>query len=93
MNNVFDKQSTAVTLLIYGIRGSNPPRYAVYDCVDVAQARNRIEARHADYDFLGQEVMFGKEEAKSISAAFNKAMSIYPDLLKKYPLPGSLRAS
>lgn len=83
---MFAERSTAVTILIYGIKGSSPTRYAVYDVSDTAQARNRLEERHPEYVFLGQEVMFGKEEAKTMSVAINKAMSIYPDLLKKYPM-------
>jgi len=89
---MFDKYTNTVTLIIFGIRGSNPPRYMVYDAHDPAAARKRIEEKHDDYQYLGQEVMFGKEEAKQMSSIINKAMLVYPDLLRKYPMPAETTA-
>lgn len=95
---MFEKHNSTVTLLIFGVKNSNPPRYAVYDTHNPPEARTRIELKHPEYVFLGEEVMFGKEEAKIMSASINKAMNVYPELLRKYPFkaaeatPGSALA-
>lgn len=77
--------SSSVTMLVYGIRGSNPPRYALYDVDNVEEGRRRIESRHPEYVYLGHEIMLGRADAKDLARAVNKVMDIYPDLLEKYP--------
>jgi hypothetical protein len=76
-------------MLIYGIRNTNPPRYAMYDTDNEAEARQRIEARHPEYIFLGSEQMIGRDDAKTLSRAFNKAMDVYPGVCAKYPHPAA----
>jgi hypothetical protein len=83
----FQNQNTIIVMLIYGVKNTNPPRYALYDVDNVAAARQRIEAKHPEYVYLGEEIMVGKEDAKNISRAFNKAMEVYPNILLKYPFP------
>lgn len=72
-------------MLVYGIKDSTPPRYALYDVDNVDEARRRIENKHPEYIFLGQEIMMGKEDAKNLSRSFNRAMEVYPSILMKYP--------
>ena len=86
-SGIFSKQNTIVYMLIYGVKDSNPRRYAIYDVDNVAEARQRLEAKHPEYIFLGEEIMLGKEDAKTLSRAFNKAMDVYPSILLKYPFP------
>lgn len=72
-------------MLVFGIKNSNPAAYALYDADNPAEARRRIEARHPEYVYLGEEIMLGREDAKNLARAFNKAMEIYPSILAKYP--------
>jgi len=86
-NGLFSKQNTIIYMLIYGVKNTNPPRYALYDVENVAEARQRIESKHPEYLFLGEEIMVGREDAKNLSRAFNKAMDVYPSIVMKYPFP------
>ncbi len=83
--SIFVSQSSSITMLVFGIKNSSPPAYALYDADSPIEARKRIEARHPEYIYLGEEIMLGREDAKNLSRAFNKAMEIYPSILAKYP--------
>jgi hypothetical protein len=82
---LFDKQTRTVSILIYKVRNTSPPRFAIYDAIDADNARKRIEEKHSEYIYLGKEIMTGGEDAKNMSRGFNQAMALYQDLLKQFP--------
>lgn len=87
MQNKLVKDTTPVLVLVYAIKGTSPVQYALYDVDSPEAARKRIEAKHPEYEFRGYETMYGKEETKELTRAFNKAATTYMTIAVKYSQP------
>ena len=82
-----DHRPKSTYMLIFYEINSNPPKYVFYDSLDVLGCVDRIHKLHPNLVFVGQELFVGAEDARRRAAGFNFAMSLYPQLLQKYP-PG-----
>lgn len=74
--------------LIFGVVGSNPPRYAIYDVTDEEAGIKRILAKNPQYVYLGTEtIKHSSKQVSEFSTWFNRSMDQYSFLASKYPIP------
>lgn len=83
---LFVPNSSKLSILVYAIKGSSPTRFVLYDSFigQEHNARERIEAIHKDYIFLGLEDSYDKQETKRFCSGFNRSMAAYELLYNKY---------